>query len=196
MRVMRVSLGGAVLWLLAVLLGCGFFEACSHTPSYNDIKVDKGGGLANANTGIPQTAPSQGPATPLAPDAGSLSPLPDLSASAEQSASPIIPPSSLDQRKGRIRDLPLYPGAKVRRLQYGPISGVLQVSIQAVTRAPFERVVAFYDQAVKDNRWIIDDNSRDADSYIWQLSRGQTDHGAVRIDRGQMGRVFISLARN
>jgi len=188
---------------LAASLVCGLGASCSRTPSYSDIKVEKGGSLANANTARPQTAPSTEPADPLAPvpgsspavPASSLMPVPGSSAWPDPSASPAATPAYLDQKTGQIRNLPLYPRAKVMGVQYGPIGGIPQVTLQAMCRGPFEKVTAFYEKVIKDNGWIVDDNSRGSNSYTWQLSRGQTDRAAIRVDQDQLGRVHIGLAR-
>jgi hypothetical protein len=184
----RRSFSGGVLGFV-VMITCGLLPGCRHTPSYSDIKVDKSGSLANSNAARPEAEGSTDSGNPLAmiPQA---SPVPDASAGPGPA-----PPSFLDPKTGQIRNLPLYPGARVRNVQFGPINGTPQVTVQAFVRAPFERVTAFYDQAVKENGWTIDDNSRDADSYVWQLSRGQTDHAAIRVDKDQLGRVTIGMAR-
>jgi len=178
-RVLRPS--GAMLLVLALSAALG---GCRHTPSYNDIKVDSHGSTANSNAARPE--PSFEPANPIG--------IPGAAPSPEASANPTATPNFLDPKTGRIRDLPLYPGAKPMGVQYGPIGGITQITLQAVTRAPFENVTAFYDKVVKDNGWTIDDNSRDTNSYTWQLSRGRSEHGAIRVDREQ-DRVNISLAR-
>src|SRR5262249_40420007 len=118
--------------------------------------------------------------------------IPGAAPSPEASASRT--PNFLDPRTAQIRNLPLYPGARAMSVQYGPIGGITQITLQASTRAAFEDVTAFYDKVVKDNGWTIDDNSRDTNSYTWQLTRGRTEHGAIRVDREQ-DRVNISLAR-
>jgi hypothetical protein len=101
----------------------------------------------------------------------------------------------VDQKTGQIKNLPLYPHARLRGLRYGPINGTSQVSVRAITRAPFEKVTAFYDQVVKENGWTIEDNGRDANSCTWQLSRGADNRAAIRVDKDPLGRVTISLAR-
>src|SRR5262245_2330182 len=193
---------GIVLVELVGVLICGIFTGCSHSPSYSDIKVEKGGSLANANTARPQTVPSAGQADPVAPVAGSSPaaaasslPLPDFSPSTGPSASPTATPAFFDQKTGQIRNLPLYPRSKVMGVQYGPINGTSQALMQAICTAPFEKVTAFYEAVIKDNGWIVEDNSRGANSYIWQLSRGQTDRGAIRVDKDERGYVHIALAR-
>jgi len=163
--------------------------ACRHSPSYSDIKVDKDGSLANSNAARPQPEPSVEAANPLVP-------LPGSSAGVDPSASPSgTAPSFLDTKTGQIKNLPLYPGAKVRGLQFGPMNGTTQATLQALTRAPFEKVTAFYDQVIRENGWIIDDSSREPNSYTWQLRRGQSDRAAIRVDKDQIGRVTIALAR-
>src|SRR5260370_42166855 len=96
-----------VLWLLALVI-CALLPGCRHTPSYSDIKVDKGGGVANTNEARPESERSIESGAPLAaiPDS---SPLPDLSASPGS-----IPPAYFDAKTGQIRNLPLYPGSKGR----------------------------------------------------------------------------------
>src|SRR5262249_27374853 len=136
-------------------------------------------------------APGSSPAAP----APSFIPDPGSSPSPDPSASPAATPSYFDQKTGQIRNLPLYPRAKVMSVQYGPINGAPQVMLQAMCREPFEKVTAFYEAVIKDNGWIVDDNSRGTDSYTWQLSRGRTDRAAIRVDKDQLGRVHIGLAR-
>jgi hypothetical protein len=189
-------------WLALSLFG--LLPACRHTPSYNDIKLEKDGSLANANASRSDSGSANGesnpqgatPASPLeaAPNAP-LVPVPDSSPAPGASAAAGPTPAYFDPKTGQIKNLPLYPGAKVRRVQYGPINGTPQVSLAALSTAPFEKVTAFYDKVVKDNGWTVDDSGRGENSYSWQLSRGQTDRAAIRVDKEPMGRISISLAR-
>jgi len=185
------SMSRSILWWLALFL-FWMLPACHHNPSYNDIKLEKAGSLANANGGRPEA----GSSSPLeaAPNSP-LVPVPDPSQAPGSSAFSGPTPAYFDPKTGQIKNLPLFPGAKVRKLQYGPINGTPQVSLAAMSTAPFEKVTAFYDKAVKDNGWSIDDNSRGEKTYSWQLSRGQTDRAAIRVDKEPMGRISISLAR-
>jgi hypothetical protein len=163
--------------------------------------LEKDGSLANANAG--RQEPGSATGNPLAAPDPSLAPLPDSSVvpnpgssdSSQASPAPGPTPSYFDPKTGQIRNLPLFPGAKVRKIQYGPINGTPQVTLQAMTRAPFEKVTAYYDKVVKDNGWAIDDSGPGENSYSWQLSRGQTDRAAIRVDKEPLGRTSISLAR-
>ena len=195
-----------VCWL--ALFVFALLPACRHTPSYNDIKVEKDGTVANSNSG-PTGGPagagaSTGPGNSLAPmpassaeqePNSSLLPVPDSSQSSGDPAVAAATPSYFDQKTGQIRNLPLFPGAKVRKVQYGPINGTPQVTLAALSTAPFDKITAFYDKVVKDNGWTIDDSGRGENSWTWQLSRGQTDRAAIRVDKEPLGRVSISLAR-
>jgi len=89
----------------------------------------------------------------------------------------------------------MFPHARLRSIRYGHIAGVTQVALQGFTKAPFEKVTAFYDLVVKENGWKIEDNGREANSYTWQLTRGQDDRASIRVDKDPLGRVVISLAR-
>jgi len=188
------------IWLV-LAVACWLLPGCRSSPSYSDIKVDKSGALVNSNTARPETQPPiesqpQNETQPLIDPASSPGSLPDPLATPEASATPTsAPPSFVDPKTGQIKSLPLFPGAKVRGLRYGPINGLNQVTLQAVTRAPMDKVTAFYDQVVKQNGWTVDDNSRGADTYTWMLSKGQNDRAAIRIDRDRLGRTDISLAR-
>ena len=201
---MRRLCNGRALWLVGLLF-CGLFTSCSHSPSYSDTKANKGANPADSNAARSEAGPSIEQVNPPAPSPSPPPAFPDSSSTlipgssprleGPASPSPTGTPAYLDPKTGRIKDLPLYPHAKVMGLQYGPIGGVSQVTLQAMIREPFEKVTAFYDKAVKDNGWTIDDNSRGVNSYTWQLSRGATDRAAIRIDKNEIGRVSISLAR-
>jgi len=125
----------------------------------------------------------------------SLLPVPDSSQASGDPAVAAATPAYFDPKTGQIRNLPLFPGAKVRKVQYGPINGTPQVTLAALSAAPFDKITAFYDKVVKDNGWTIDDSGRGENSCTWQLSRGRTDRAAIRVDKEPLGRVSISLAR-
>src|SRR5215470_15107607 len=113
---------GRVLLLAVITLVLQ--PGCRHTPSYDDIKVDKSGSLANANATYPQLKPSidqEKPTLPTpdsspaaAPDSAptavpEYTPSPDTSSGASSAL-----PSYVDQKTGQIKNLPLYPHAKLR----------------------------------------------------------------------------------
>jgi hypothetical protein len=167
---------------LAGLIAFTGLTGCGPKPSYSGIQVEKNGGMANQKvargTGEGSVAvPGQSPALPQ-PEVG------------------FSPPPFLDGKTGRIKDLPIYPGAKLINSQYGPVNGYNTVMLRAQTNAPFDKVTGFYDQILKTNGWSVDNSNRGEGVSAWELIKGDTDRGGVQVSEDPRNKkVYVMVVR-
>ena len=180
---MKLSLYFAVG--LALLLNA----ACGHKPSYSQIDTDQAGKASNQNAAASSVAtkPSQLP--------DSQPPETSPQAAPTQAAG-VAPPSFFDSRTGQIKDLPSYPGSRRVRIGFGPVSGFESMGLLLSSRDPFDKVVAFYEQAIKSNGWTVVENSRADNTCQWTLSK-EAGQGVVQVTTQPQGRpvVYVTLQR-
>jgi len=162
---------------------------CGHKPSYSEIEPDNSGKAANQNS-----SPSNGADKPADP-AGAAARLAETAPEPENQQKPILPPPFYDSATGQIKDLPSYPGARRTNIQYGPVNGFDTMLLRMRSKDPFEKVVAFYDQAVKKNGWTIVDNSRDPNKYQWTLLKESGQGMIVIAKEEQRPLVYVTLDR-
>jgi len=76
------------------------------------------------------------------------------------------------------------------------MSGYESMLIQLTSRDPIDKVVAFYDQAIKSNGWSVVESSRDTNAYRWTLLK-KSGQGDVQVTAQTQGRpvVYVSLQR-
>lgn len=178
-EVRRVSL---VLMATTIVV----FGACRHKPAYSDIDTNKPISSQNQNS---------------AGQAGTSSPPP----APEPTPSPVPPPpqastnklpSFFDQARGQIKDLPSYPHAARLHVQMGPVGELNLVSIILQTSDDMDRIAAFYNKAIKDNQWKVNDKIIDPELSEWNLEKGKDNTAKVQVKRDvQTGRKNIIIVR-
>lgn len=89
-------------------------------------------------------------------------------------------PQFLDGR-GNIADLPAYEKANLFNVQYGPVEGVDSARVIYMTSDSFDKVVAYYDRAIKSHRWTVVTNSREPETAEMRLAKGDRDEALVRV---------------
>jgi hypothetical protein len=172
---------------LAILLAGG----CGHKPSYSQIDTDQSGRASNQNA--PASSSAEKPVQLPDPSATPLETAPQA---APNQAAGVPPPSFFDSKSGQIKDLPSYPRARRVRLGFGPMSGFETMILQLTTRDPIDKVVAFYDQAIKSNGWSVVENSHETNNYQWTLLK-ESGQGVIQIAMQTQSRplVYVSLQR-
>lgn len=173
--------------VLLLMIGAG----CRKKPAYSDIEAkvtyeEKPAVGEGSDAGT--TVDSSSPATTQ-----SLSPLPPPT----NAGSNTKVPTFVDTAKGAVKDLPNYPNARTRNVSYGPLQGQDTMSLILETHDPIEKVAAFYDKTVKDNKWTVVDRTVDPDLCEWLLKKGTSDNAKVQLkkDPSRPGMLFVVIAR-
>ena len=178
-EVRRVS-----LLLIATMIVA--FSACRHKPAYSDIDPNKPISSQNQNSATQPATSSPPPASEPAPTP--VTPPPQ--------AQTYKPPSFFDQARGQIKDIPNYPRAARVHVQLGPVGELNMVSIILQTSDEMDKIAAFYNQALKDNQWKINDKIIDPEMCEWNLEKGKDNTGKVQVKRDpQTGRKSIIIVR-
>jgi hypothetical protein len=173
---------------LAVLVIAGS-AACSHKPSYSEMDANRASGNQNQNQKQNQNQNSEGQAnasTPLAvepPAATQPTPVPPPAPAVKR-------PSFMDQAKGDIRDLPSYPRAYKVNMQVGPVQGVNTMLLTLKTTDPMDKITAFYERVIKDNKWTVIDRIIDPEFSEWSLKKGEDSSAKVEVKKDQQTRAM------
>ncbi len=105
-------------------------------------------------------------------------------------------PPFLDQVTGQIKDLPSYPLANRVNMQYGPIQGQDTLSMVLETGDTMDKIVAFYDKAVKSNGWTVSDKLKDVELSSWTLKKGNDNEAKIEVRKNpQANTMYIAIAR-
>jgi hypothetical protein len=178
----------ASLILVFVFLMLGVASGCRRKPAYSEIDANRPRSSENrsgedqASTGQPGAA--QPPATSVP----------------QQPAAPPPPqfrtPSFIDDVKGDIKDLPLYPRGNRTNARIGPANETNMATFVLQTDDAMDKIVAFYDRAIKSNHWQVVGKTADPEIYEWVLVKGQDDSGRVQIKKdSQVGKMVIFVIR-
>lgn len=170
-----VCLSLAVL-VIAALAGC------AHKPAYSEMDANRASGTRNQNqnqNGEGHSTASTPPA--VEPPAAALGPPP---------APAVKRPSFMDQAKGDIRDLPSYPRAYRVNMQIGPIQGVNTMLLTLKTTDPMDKITAFYERVIKDNKWTVIDKIIDPEFSEWSLKKGEDSSAKVQVKKDQQTRAM------
>lgn len=165
-----------LLLTAAVLAG---LAGCARKPAYSDMDANRASANQNQNQNV--SGENQAPASP-APAA------PSPTGAAEPApASPPAPafknPSFLDPAKGDVKDLPAYPRAYRVNMQVGPMEGVNTMSLVLKTTDPMDKITAFYERVIKDNRWTVTDKIIDPEFSEWNLTKGEDNSAKVQVKK-------------
>ena len=105
-------------------------------------------------------------------------------------------PPFLDQATGQIKDLPSYPLANRVNMQYGPIQGQDTLSMVLETGDTMDKIVAFYDKAIKSNGWTVSDKLKDVELSSWTLKKGNDNEARIEVRKNpQANSMYIAIAR-
>jgi hypothetical protein len=105
-------------------------------------------------------------------------------------------PPFLDTVTGQIKDLPSYPLANRVNIQYGPIQGQDTATLMLETGDTMDKIVAFYEKAIKSNGWTVSDKLRDQELSNWTLKKGSDSEAKVEVRKNPQAKtMFIVIAR-
>jgi hypothetical protein len=134
----------------------------------------------------------QAPAEPAQPAA---EPPAAQQPAAQQPAAPPADAPAAAPVETTVAELPDYPGATRVKLESGPKKGFArETEAKFTTVDPFEKVKAFYEEAIKSNGWQVVGTSQKANEIKWSLSKG-TSLGEVSVEVEKTGGVSIKLER-
>jgi hypothetical protein len=105
-------------------------------------------------------------------------------------------PAFLDQTTGQIKDIPSYPLSNRLNIQYGPIQGQDTLSMVLETGDTMEKIVAFYDKAIKSNGWTVSEKLNDPEISNWTLKKGSDNEAKIEVRKNpQTNTMYIAIAR-
>jgi len=163
-----------LLLTAAVIAG---LAGCAHKPAYSEMDANRSSRNQNQNAGAQATASTPAAAEPPAPEAAQ--PAPASPPAAFKS------PSFLDQASGGIRDLPAYPNAYRISVQLGPMQGLNTMSLGFTTTDSMDKIAAFYEKVIKDNKWTVIDKLIDPEFSEWSLKKGEDHNAKVQVKKDQ-----------
>ena len=173
-----------LLCLALTVLVIAPLAACSHKPSYSEMDANRTARNQNQN----QNSESQPTASTPPP---SVEPPPATQPAPVPPPAPAVKrPSFMDQAKGDIRDLPSYPRAYRVNIQVGPIQGVNTMLLTLKTTDPMDKITAFYERVIKNNKWIMIDKIIDPEFSEWSLKKGEDSSAKVEVKKDQQTRAM------
>jgi len=165
------------VWLTAAMVAA--LSGCARKPAYSEMEPNKA--ATNQNQNRNQASETQPTAPPPAAETPPTAPPPP--------PTPTKSPSFLDP-KGEIKDLPNYPRSYRVSAQIGPLQGMNTMSMALKTSDGMDKIVAFYEQIIKTNKWTVTDKIRDPELSEWNLKKGETDSGRVQVKKDQRTSEF------
>lgn len=178
-RLVCLSLAAA---LIAGLAGC------ARKPAYSEMDANRTSRNQNQSPEGQATASTPPAAEPPATEAAQQSPAPPPAA--------FKSPSFLDQASGGIRDLPAYPNAQRISVQLGPMEGVNTMALGFTTTDPMNKIAAFYEKVIKDNKWTVIDKIIDPEFSEWTLKKGEDNSAKVQVKKDERtGALNIVMVR-
>jgi len=157
--------------------------ACKHKPAYSDIDANRTARNQNQNSEAQATAAPPNAAEPPAPAASQPAP-------ARPQSPPFKQPSFVDPFKNEARDLPNYPRAMRVRVQIGPVQGVNVMSLVLRTFDSMDKIAAFYEKAISNNKWTVVDKSVGPELSEWTLSKGEDNSAKVQVKKDPQTRAM------
>lgn len=177
---------------LCAILVCIFsigFISCGNRPAYSNINTSREVREANQNNGQPAGAST-------GVDAGQTNtPAQPAEAQAQQPQSQQFKPPKF-MANGEAKDLPNYPQAIMKSIQFGPMQGTDTMSLVLETRDSMDKIAAFYDKAIKSNGWTVDSRTFDPEFAEWNLRKPFDNEGKVQVKRDPRTKAMnIVIAR-
>lgn len=182
------------VWFLSMVLVAAC-AGCGHRPAYSDIDTSKSSANQNQNSSAQATT-----APPVTVQPG-FAPVPVPGAAQPANAPPgaaqsFKRPSFIDPVKGDVKDVPNYPGAHRVNIQFGPVEGSTVASLVLQTNDSMDKISAFYEQAIRNNKWTVTDKLLDPELSEWSLKKGEENSARVQIKKDpQSQRMNIIIVR-
>ncbi|HSB10206.1 MAG TPA: hypothetical protein VLM38_12035, partial [Blastocatellia bacterium] len=105
-------------------------------------------------------------------------------------------PSFLVAEGGNIQDLPDYPRGSRQNAMMGPNQGTNMMSLAITTSDPMDKIGAFYEQLIKNNRWTVVDKVFDPEFSEWSLKKGEENTAKITVKKDtQSGLMTIFIVR-
>lgn len=165
--------------VLASVLSFGIISCGGKKPAYSNINTSREVREANDNSGQPATEPDAAASgqtnTSAQPAEAQVQP------PAPATPEPFKPPKFM--ANGEAKDLPNYPKAITKSIQFGPVQGTDTMSLVLETRDPMDQIAAFYDKAIKSNGWTVDSRTFDAEFAEWNLRKTFDNEGKVQVKK-------------
>jgi hypothetical protein len=152
------------------------FISCGNKPAYSNLNSSREVKEANQNSGQ-AAAVTAGDQSNASPSTGAQE---NANAAASQ-PQPFKPPKFM--ANGQAKDLPNYPQAITKSIQYGPVQGTDTMSLVLETRDPIEKVIAFYDKAIKSNGWTVEGKMANEEMAEWTLKKTFDNEGKVQVKK-------------
>jgi hypothetical protein len=188
----RMEKVSRTMCLLLAAVEIALLASCAHKPAYSEMDTNKSSRNQNHNQN--QNAEAQANASTAAAD--QTSPANAAGPAPAPASAPFKPPSFLDQAKGQIKDLPSYPNANRVSLQIAPIEGVNTMSIGFTSSDSMDKIAAFFERVIKDNKWTVSDKIIDPEFSEWTLKKGNDENAKVQVKKDQRtGAMNIAIVR-
>ena len=156
-------------------------------PAYSDINTNQAKASQNQNKNEEPSVLANAPGSESQPAAGQAQPA--------QPEKFRMPPF-LDTVTGQIKDLPSYPQSNRVTMQYGPMQGQDTMSLVLETGDAMDKIVAFYDKAIKSNGWTVSDKLKDPEVSNWTLKKGKDNEAKIEVRKNpQANTMYIVIAR-
>src|SRR5215216_5793962 len=166
--------------------------SCGHKAAYSNLNTSREVKEANQNSGQPEPA-----ATGEVADQSNPSQATGAQESATAAASPpqpFKPPNFM--ANGQAKDLPNYPQAITKTIQFGPVEGSDTFSLVLETREPMEKIAAFYEKVIKSNGWVVESKTVDPEFAEWNLKKTFDNEGRVQVRKDpRTGAMNIVIVR-
>lgn len=177
-----------LLSLLVTAVVIAGLAGCARKPAYSEMDANRSSRNQNQSPEGQATAPAPATAEPPATEAAQQAPAPPPAA--------FKSPSFLDQAGGGIRDLPAYPNAYRVSVQLGPTQGLNTMSLGFTTTDPMNKIAAFYEKVIKDNKWTVVDKIIDPEFSEWTLKKGEDNSAKVQVKKDERtGALNIVMVR-
>ncbi len=102
----------------------------------------------------------------------------------------------MDSVTGGVKDIPNFPEAREVNKQYGPQQGYDTAGLTLRTSAPIEKIIEFYDKALKSNGWTVVTQNKTSLNAEWNIKKGENDDGRVMVQKDPNSNLwYIVIAR-
>ena len=174
---------------LVFVMSIGATACGPRRPAYSDIPSNQAAANQNKNSNEQPSVLADAPGSEGQPAGGQAQ---------TQPAQPekFRMPPFLDQVTGQIKDLPSYPLANRVNMQYGPVQGQDTMSLLLETGDTMNKIVAFYNKAIKSNGWTVSDKLNDPELSTWNLKKGNDNEARIEVRKNpQANSMYIAIAR-
>ena len=164
--------------VLVFILGLGFIS-CGNKTAYRNVNTSREVKEVNQNSDQPQPDRSGAVADQSNPSPATAAPQPQQ---------PFKLPKFMVN--GQAKDLPNYPQALMKSIQYGPVQGTDTLSLVLETRDPIDKITAFYEKAIKSNGWTVEGKSINSEQAEWNLKKTFDNEGKVQVVKNPQSNAF------